>query len=560
MTLTGSDLGLLCAFHQDLQTRLLNFVSNISSNALVILSYVDKAHEKYVSHYICYYNIQLKRKISLGGLAAQGDLHLLNWTQEQFKIIKTVICRCIWKLTPDVCAEAAKHGHFEVLKWAREKGCDWNVYTVNNAAESGHLQILQWAVENGCWCVDDAWCCAIKEGHLHVIKWMVEYSDSINFESTQNFKVDSNWTHYIAETAARYGQLDILIWADTNFTTSSNEVMHNNAIRCGHLNIVKWLRNSSKHRNIPMDKMSQYSTAAHHGQIEILEWFTEQDGTGWHIDIVKPAIYGCRPYNSKRDSKGKFHRSAIGQINVLEWLINKGYDLTKTNICHESAAQGALNVLKWAREKGYPWDKSVTQAAIINDSHEVYEWAITNGCPVDHDRNKEIFERIAEQNYLEHYNQYHHDSSSDDNYYESNYDDDYYERSNYEISHEIVDYPIENYYSDRDEHLHTTKLESNDLEIKAYTDAAINYDIYNYADIHSHGNNCDTCSRHHSTCGMREDVYVYDVLCNCFMCTVIRKLPFVQSMTYDDYVNDLYENDEAERRQEGLLGSSADSQ
>jgi hypothetical protein len=46
--------------------------------------------------------------------------------------------------------EAAKGGHLEVLKWARENGCPWDELTCANAAERGHLGMLQWARANGC--------------------------------------------------------------------------------------------------------------------------------------------------------------------------------------------------------------------------------------------------------------------------------------------------------------------------------------------------------------------------------------------------------------------------
>ena len=42
------------------------------------------------------------------------------------------------------------NGHLEVLKWARENGCDWDSNTCSYAAENGHLEVLKWARENGC--------------------------------------------------------------------------------------------------------------------------------------------------------------------------------------------------------------------------------------------------------------------------------------------------------------------------------------------------------------------------------------------------------------------------
>ena len=47
----------------------------------------------------------------------------------------------------ETCAYAARGGHFEVLKWARENGCEWNYQTCTFAAEGGHLEVLKWARE-----------------------------------------------------------------------------------------------------------------------------------------------------------------------------------------------------------------------------------------------------------------------------------------------------------------------------------------------------------------------------------------------------------------------------
>ena len=33
-------------------------------------------------------------------------------------------------------------GHLEILKWARENGCEWGVLTCAYAAEGGHLEVL----------------------------------------------------------------------------------------------------------------------------------------------------------------------------------------------------------------------------------------------------------------------------------------------------------------------------------------------------------------------------------------------------------------------------------
>jgi hypothetical protein len=45
---------------------------------------------------------------------------------------------------------AAEGGHLEVLRWAREHDCPWDVATCAAAAEKGHLEVLRWAREHDC--------------------------------------------------------------------------------------------------------------------------------------------------------------------------------------------------------------------------------------------------------------------------------------------------------------------------------------------------------------------------------------------------------------------------
>ena len=49
-----------------------------------------------------------------------------------------------------VCSRAAKGGHFDVLKWARENGCPWDSNTCIMAIAARRTDILTWARANGC--------------------------------------------------------------------------------------------------------------------------------------------------------------------------------------------------------------------------------------------------------------------------------------------------------------------------------------------------------------------------------------------------------------------------
>ena len=48
------------------------------------------------------------------------------------------------------CAEAAKEGHLECLKYLREKNVKWNHRTVQCARENNHDDCLSYALANNC--------------------------------------------------------------------------------------------------------------------------------------------------------------------------------------------------------------------------------------------------------------------------------------------------------------------------------------------------------------------------------------------------------------------------
>ena len=51
----------------------------------------------------------------------------------------------------ETCKGAAERGHLDVLKYARENGCPWDVGTWNAVRDNPvGYSCLDWLVENGC--------------------------------------------------------------------------------------------------------------------------------------------------------------------------------------------------------------------------------------------------------------------------------------------------------------------------------------------------------------------------------------------------------------------------
>lgn len=101
-----------------------------------------------------------------------------------------------------LCTYAAKYGHLEVLQWARENGCGWNVYTCSHAAKNGHLKVIQWARANGCPWHELTCTWAATGGHLEVLQWARANG--------------CPWDRWTCEAAARKGHHEVLQWARAN--------------------------------------------------------------------------------------------------------------------------------------------------------------------------------------------------------------------------------------------------------------------------------------------------------------------------------------------------------
>ena len=52
--------------------------------------------------------------------------------------------------SPSLCEIAARYGHIDFLRCARENGCPWDVATAFMASRNGHLECLKYATENNC--------------------------------------------------------------------------------------------------------------------------------------------------------------------------------------------------------------------------------------------------------------------------------------------------------------------------------------------------------------------------------------------------------------------------
>jgi hypothetical protein len=127
-----------------------------------------------------------------------------------------------------ICLFAARGGHLDVLRWARDRSCPWSEATCCYAAEGGHLEVLRWAREHHCpW--DGRTCAwAAKHGHLEVLRWAREH--------------DCSWDAMTCMYAARNGHLEVLQWARAHGCPWNKEHCVLVAISQSHPETLAWVR------------------------------------------------------------------------------------------------------------------------------------------------------------------------------------------------------------------------------------------------------------------------------------------------------------------------------
>ncbi|SPN79573.1 Ankyrin repeat-containing protein [Cedratvirus Zaza IHUMI] len=94
--------------------------------------------------------------------AKLGHLEILKWARSQN-----------YPWGPNVCSKAALHGYLEVLKWARENGCKWNKSVILNASIKNDLEILQWTIANGGEWHNICMIHIIRNGNMKTLQWAV---------------------------------------------------------------------------------------------------------------------------------------------------------------------------------------------------------------------------------------------------------------------------------------------------------------------------------------------------------------------------------------------------
>jgi len=126
------------------------------------------------------------------------------------------------------------------------------------------------------------------------------------------------------------------------------------AVRCGKLNVLKWL--CTKGLSINEERCAEAAIFA--GQIHILKWLREE--TGLKLDEM-------------------FYLLAIknGHLHVMKWLRKEECPWHEFTFEY-AATEGNLAILQWLHDEGCPWNRRVRVDALELEP-VVIDWLRTNG-------------------------------------------------------------------------------------------------------------------------------------------------------------------------------------
>ena len=243
------------------------------------------------------------------GVPWPKDICMNACDNDRLDILKYAIetgCSCDLN---EIAATACFLGFFDILKWAKSAGLEWNPSFCNSAARARHFTILKWLRDNGC-----PWDISVSHAsNLELLKYIYE----------NNGPVD---TEYIIDKSLLFLEFDVIDWfisigeqdkvtmlekkrtprADITYFTWLHKYGRlsvenfKSAIKTKELKMVQWLHANGCPWN------TEVSTLAAKWSLKIFFWLVE-NGCPWSEAELEP----------------------MRNIKVNEWMAKQGCKLNK---------------------------------------------------------------------------------------------------------------------------------------------------------------------------------------------------------------------------------------
>jgi ankyrin repeat protein len=216
--------------------------------------------------------------------------------------------------------------------------------------------------------------------------------------------------------AAEYGHINILEYLLPNmlyFQVDGESIIpqittiFKRAAGNGHLEFLKRFLQMFFHQldqaNLTRIKNEMVFSAIKWGHMQILLWISES--LGW---IPQAEVVWDRERHFGTEGMFVAMAARTGNLEMVEFLIDKGFEFRHKIVTQESAGSGNLGVLMYLRSLDCPWSVEVYIAAAKEGHLDILQWAKSNECPWDssllfpaaassNDSNVDVFQWLLDQ-------------------------------------------------------------------------------------------------------------------------------------------------------------------
>lgn len=323
----------------------------------------------------------------------------------------------------NACTWAARNGHLACLRYLYESGCPWDERASEAAAgydpgqnpyspSKGHIDCLRYLHEHGCPWAEGTCEIAAQRGAVACLVYALDHDcprdeSDLGVAAVYSSEVaildalqdrGHRWDACATATAAEYGRWDLIEilraygcpWDDRVCTDLASmgdldllqraradgcpwepEACMREAIRHGHVDIVRWLCKNAFGRddNDHVLKSEYCASAVYGGHRDVLACLVEH-GCPWDPMTIAQSL------------------DASFDMDCLEYAISRGMITgvpahCATRFCAQAARGGRVDILRLLYAAGCRGDVDTTAAAAEGGHLVCLAWLVDRDCPVD---------------------------------------------------------------------------------------------------------------------------------------------------------------------------------
>ena len=302
-------------------------------------------------------NIDYYKRLPISLLLLLHNLEVL----ENFKAVLLSL-----KFRENLEEQIAMYGDYATMVWFQDHDITMSVSALIAVAGRGDLKLFRAIINDyegtrtslvypkgkRCQILTDSYIKAAENGHLNILEYAI---------ATDLLRITDNQTFTLMDKASFFGHLEILKWfyPRINRNGAGRKIEYEiffSSILGNQMHILEWIFQS-------------------------LEWYETQ----------QPAAID-RENNFGKESMFVARASRHGNLSMVKFLIDKGFEYMHTVVTQAAAASGNLDVLMYLRSLDCPWSETIYLAAAAEGHLEILKWAESHGCPWD---NSDLFPAAA---------------------------------------------------------------------------------------------------------------------------------------------------------------------